>query len=770
MTTLAALLATTRLLSLTGTGGVGKTRLARELARSVVDRFPDGVWSVELAPLREARLVARAVAVVLDVGETPGRPLLAALVSALRARRMLLVLDNCEHLLDGCASVVGAMLAGCPDVRVLVTSRQSLGITGELNWRVPSLASPTALDTDPAQLGRHDAVRLFLDRASAVDPTFALTGRNARAVAQLCRRLDGIPLALELAAARLNALGVEQLAARLDRRFTLLSSGSRTAPPRHQTLRATIDWSYDLLDSLERLLFRRLSVFVGGWTLEAAEAVGAGERIDASNVLDLLARLVDKSLVLAEEQPDGGRRYRMLETLREYARERLEASGALGAVEECHARYYLCLTNGLEPELASGRRDAALATLEAEHDNLRRALGWCRDGDGRAVAVGLTIAWNLFWFWYLRGYLLEGFRWAEALLARSSGVAPDIRALALSGAGRMAWLLGEDAAARLRLRECAALWREIGDERGLANALIVLGMETEEPSEAWSQLTQGEATFRADGDKWGLALALRLQGLWAFQHGDEETARARMEEGLALSRQVGDRWFIAQTLNHLGDLARRQADYARAEARYEESLALFRAQGVLGGIPNLLHNLGHVALARGDVRARRPTVPGESAALPGSGRPARRCPVPRGVSGRAGGATPTGPRRAPAWRGRGLSGRRQRRDGAIQPDGSRTDTWRGARSVGRVHAGGRLGRRADDHNGRGGGPRAMVGGDGDDRAASVVGQSGVGVLGGDAPREPSGSALQDVSADGNHDGNCAVRDALVSRSTTSQSS
>jgi predicted ATPase len=616
LATLATLPARARLLTLTGVGGVGKTRLALQLATGIADRFPDGVCLVELASLADQRMVASAAATALDVSAAPGKTPLASLVAALRSRRVLLLLDNCEHLLDGCARVIDALLRGCPDVRILATSRQPLGITGEVSWRVPPLATPPACDNGWEELSRHDAVCLFVDRAVAINPSFALTERNAAAVAAICRRLDGIPLALELAAARLNALSVEEITERLDRGFRLLTGGSRTALPRQRTLHATLDWSYALLSAPERRLFRRLAVFAGGWRLAAAEAIGGGEGIAPTTVLDLLAQLVDKSLVLAEEQSDGSERYRLLEPVRQYGRERLEESGACARVEEQHARFFLQLAQELEPRLMSGDRDAALAQLEAEHDNLRRVLGWgvSKQGDGQATEIGLRLAGNLFWFWYFRGYLVEGSRWTETLLAGPQVGALAARAKALLGAGRMAWLLGEDRTARLRLEEGAALWRRAGEEQELAQTLVILAMVTDRPCEARTLLEEGEALFRAAGNRWGLALTLRLQGLHAFHHGDDATARERMEEGLALSRVLQDRWFVAQTLNHLGDVARHQGAYHRAAALYAESLALFREQRVKGGIPSLLHNLGHVALAVGDIH-RAEQLFGESLAL-----------------------------------------------------------------------------------------------------------------------------------------------------------
>ena len=405
-----ARLAAGRLLTLTGVGGCGKTRLALEVARVVLDQYPDGVWLVELGPTADAALVPHSVAAVVGARETAGQSTVNALASRLRARRLLLVLDNCEHLLDACAQLVDVLLRACPEVRVLATSREALGITGEVAWRVPSLPVP-----DPhhlpqlAELRANPAVRLFTERASATQSQFVLTERNAPAVAQVCARLDGIPLALELAAARVAGLAVDQLAARLGQRFRLLTGGSRTALPRQQTLRATLDWSYDLLSQPEQMLLERLSVFAGGWTLEAAEVVCSGAGIEVSDVTDGLLRLVNKSLVVADEAPDGRQRYRLLETVRQYARERLGSAAEAEAAHERHAAYFLAYVEAHDPEellrakgLLNPER-SMLDQLEGELDNLRAALRWWIESPDAERALHQAAA--LFRIWYLRGSL-----------------------------------------------------------------------------------------------------------------------------------------------------------------------------------------------------------------------------------------------------------------------------------------------------------------------------------------------------------------------------
>jgi non-specific serine/threonine protein kinase len=366
----------TRLLTLTGSGGCGKTRLALAVAAELVGGLEDGVWLVELAPLADPSLVPQAVASTLGVREQPGRLLTETLSDYLRSKKMLLVLDNCEHLIEACATLVEALLRSCPELCVLATSREALGITGEVAWPVPSLSLPDVRRLPNIEsLPQYESARLFVERAVAVKPAFALTEQNAASVAQICYRLDGIPLALELAAARTKVLSVEQIADRLDDCFGLLADGGRTALPRQRTLHATMDWSHELLSEEERALFRRLSVFAGGFTLEAAESVCAGEELERNEVLQLLSHLVDKSLVTAREV-SGEARHHLLETVRQYGWEKLSESGETGLVRERHAEYYLALAEEAEPELKAERQVAWLERFERDHDNLRAAMAW----------------------------------------------------------------------------------------------------------------------------------------------------------------------------------------------------------------------------------------------------------------------------------------------------------------------------------------------------------------------------------------------------------
>jgi predicted ATPase/DNA-binding SARP family transcriptional activator len=452
------LLAMTRLLTLTGVGGSGKTRLAIELARDLAGAYPDGAWLVELASLSDPALVPQAVARALGVREQPGRQLTETLEDALRGRKMFLVLDNCEHLIEAVVRLVDVLLDSCPHLRVLATSRETLGAAGEVAWVVPSLTVPEASTTD--KLEGYEAVRLFVERARQRDPSFVLTSRSGPAVAQVCRRLEGIPLAIELAAARMGALSVEQVAERLEDPLKLLGVGSRTAA-RQRTLRAALGWSHDLLGDAERKFFCRLSVFAGGWTLEAAEEVCSGEGVERDHALDLLSRLVDKSLVVAEVEQEGAMRYRMLEPVRQYARERLEEGGMVEWLRGRHAGYYLKLAEepggeDADPRMKGSPPVAWLKRMGTEHANLRAALGWSLDTD--AEELGLRLAVALWWFWHTLGTLIEGRRYLEGAVSNSSSpAAARLRARALNGAAGIVIPQGDYEAAIAFAQEGLAL-------------------------------------------------------------------------------------------------------------------------------------------------------------------------------------------------------------------------------------------------------------------------------------------------------------------------
>jgi predicted ATPase/DNA-binding XRE family transcriptional regulator len=609
----ARLLGGMRLLTLTGTGGVGKTRLALQVATSQLDRYADGIRLIELAPLADPAGVPAAVATALGIREEAGQPLLATLLAALCPRRLLLVLDNCEHLLDACAALVAALLHGCPQLAVLATSREALGIAGEGVWRVPSLALPE-LEPVPAPevLAQVEAVRLFGERARAVQPQFAVTAQNARAVTQICRRLDGIPLALELAAAQLRGLSSERLAARLDQRFRLLTGGSRTAPARQQTLQATVDWSYGLLGVAEQRLFTRLAIFSGGFTLEAAEAVCTGGPVARGEVLALLLRLVDQSLVVVEGQAGEVERYRLLETLRQYGRERSLAGGETEDLDARHAAYYRALAEGAEGDPC--QQPAAWADrMEAEWMNFRQALHWAVTVG--AAQEGLRLAGALWDFWHDRGAMAEGVQWLAQVLAlpgteaRTTARATALAALAYlrRSARFMVGVQASGADARAQAAEAVAIARETGDKFVLACALRVLGGWTEREGYAAARALLEEclALWRELDLPGGVDGTLNRLGDLAYEQGDTVAAHARWSEGLRLSCQVGNQNGIASELGDLGMLAYHQGDYATARGHITESLALYRAIHSRMGICWLLGSLGAVARAQGDTAIAR---------------------------------------------------------------------------------------------------------------------------------------------------------------------
>ncbi len=572
LTELRDLLPANRLLTLTGAGGSGKTRLALQLAAELVEAYPDGVWLVDLASLTDPALVPQTVAAALGVREVPGRFLTLTLSEHLKSRRLLLLLDNCEHLVEACAHLAGALMRASSGLTLLATSREVFGIGGEAVWSIPALSSPDprglAHPTPAAVAGftQYEAVRLFIDRARLAKPGFTITDQNAPAVAQICHRLDGIPLAIELAAGKVKALSPEQIAARLDDRFRLLTGGSRIALPRHQTLRAAIDWSYELLSEPERVLLRRLSAFAGGWTLEAAEAICAGQPVDEHDVLEILTRLVDKSLVIAETDARGGTRYRLLGTVRQYGGERLGQAGESASVRSRHRDWFLALAERAAPELTGREQALWLDRLEQEHDNLRAALEWSLAEEAGAEP-GLRLAGFLFRFWSVRGYVTEGQTWLEAALARSAGTSPAARARALRGLGALATQQNDLQKSADALDQSLALYRRLDDKRGLARALTGRGNV---------EIQRGEA-----------ALAERFY-----------------QEALEPARTT-ELWdLVATVLNNLGEVARLRGDYTAARASYEEAL-LAAGEASARSRTHALANLGLVALFEGDCAAAR---------------------------------------------------------------------------------------------------------------------------------------------------------------------
>jgi predicted ATPase/class 3 adenylate cyclase len=552
-------LGNTRLLTLIGVGGIGKTRLSLQVAAEMLDAFPDGVWFVELAPLADAQRMPQAVASVLGVKEEAGRPVIEALEKHVKDRQLLLVLDNCEHLVHACAELAKQLLESAPRLKILASSREHLHVAGETTYPVPALAVPDpAFVTALAALTRYESVCLFVDRAAAAQPAFQATNRNAPAISEICRRLDGIPLAIELAAARVRALSVENIAARLDDRFRLLTSGNRTALPRQQTLRALIDWSYDLLDEHERAVLRRLAVFVGGWTLEAAEAVTAGGDVHHHEVLDLLTHLVEKSLVAME--PTAGR-YRLLDTVREYAQERLEESADGDAARDRHLAFYLAFAEKARPELVGSEQGVWLARLDLEQENLLSAHAWC--GRARGGESGLKLASSLRRYWMIRGLLGLGHQVTVEALARAGVQERTIaRCEALFDAGQLSGWMGRYADAQKYLEESLTIARQLGDRRMVAMALQPLGMAT-------------------------------------GGQGNRTTARGYLEEAVSLAREIGSKRDLAAAINGLAQLYRADGELDAAEPLYHSVLALAREMGDRESIAIALLNLAMVSISRG---------------------------------------------------------------------------------------------------------------------------------------------------------------------------
>jgi predicted ATPase/DNA-binding CsgD family transcriptional regulator len=605
------LLAHRRVLTLTGPGGAGKTRLALAVAADVLDEYEDGVWLAEFAPLSDPDLVAQVVASALGVREQPARSLTRTLSDEIGSRNMLLILDNCEHVIEACAGLAEALLRSCEGLGILATSREALGIAGEGIWPVPPLALPDPRRfSEVGVLSQYESVCLFADRATAVDPAFTITERNAGAVAQICYRLDGSPLAIEFAAARTKVLSVEQIAGRLDDRFALLTGGGRTALARQRTLRATMDWSHELLAQAERVTFRRLSVFAGGFTLEAAEtvcAVGSGEDFEKGEVLDLLSRLVDKSLVLAREQV-GEARYRLLETVRQYGEEKLEESGEAEEARKQHSRFFLALAEEAERELKGRRQVVYLERLETEHGNLRVALR--RSLYGGDAELGLRLAGALGTFWRMRGHLSEGRRWLERALAEGGASEASVRAKALNRAGSMAVIQGDHAQATALLEESLGLFKDLGDKAGVAASLSDLGHamlhRQADKGRLWELREEAEALRQEPLDRPATAHLVSFLALAASDEGDYERAEALTEEGLILHRELGNIRGVVMHLTRLGTLALLRDDHARAAALLEEDL---RLSWELGDEINLVFSLlgsAGVAASRGQpARAAR---------------------------------------------------------------------------------------------------------------------------------------------------------------------
>lgn len=610
-------------MTLVGAGGVGKTRLGVAAASELLHDFADGIWLVDLAPLSDPALLPQTVSSSLGVREVPGHLLIETLTDSLRGKQLLLLLDNCEHMVQAARHLVECVLHAAPKVWILATSRHVLGIAGERVFRVAPLRVPEVCQWDSTASVQDctlatascESVILFIERAVAVLPTFALTNENASSVAHICQRMDGIPLAIELAAARINLLNPGQIAARLDDAFRLLTRANHSSLPHHHTLRATIDWSYEALSEKERTLLRRLSVFAGGFDPEAVEAVcvdkdqASPNGIHPACVLDVLSDLIDKSLVALKPRNGGTRPY-LLEIVRQYARDKLREAGETEPVTAQHLDYFTALAEAAEPKLSGSEQRAWLSHLEMEHDNLLSALEWSLQGGDTGVGLqspaarGLLLTAAVWQFWYLHGYLAEGEKWLRQALERS-GLAPaGIRAKLLTGAGSIAFSQGNYPLAFAWHEQALACYRELEDLSGSAFALNNLGMALVymgDYSRARLYLEESLSLYRHIGHKWGLAVVLGNLGSREALEGRLEESISCFEESLAFSRDVGDARLIAFGLHNLGDVARYHGDFARARNLLEESLALTQDLGERSVTALTLNILGLGALGEGNL-------------------------------------------------------------------------------------------------------------------------------------------------------------------------
>jgi predicted ATPase len=601
------------LITLTGPGGTGKTRLSLRVAADLLDQFPHGVWLIELAPLTDPDLIPQTILSAMGINEQSGKPL-EVLREYLREKRSLIVLDNCEHLLEASATVANTLLRAAPGLKVLASSREALGIPGEVAYPVPSLSIPDLAHLPVGeQFSQYEAVKLFIDRALLVAPHFSVDAASAPFIAEICYRLDGIPLAIELAAARVKMLSVDQIARRLDDRFRLLTGGARTLLPRQQTLRALIDWSYDLLSEPERLFLRRLSIFAGGRTLEAVEEVCAVDTIESYEVLDLLSQLVNKSLIVVVEHTRSGvTRYRMLETIRQYARDRLSEAGGREILRQRHLAYFVKLTAQAGPELYRSNQAFWLNRLDEELDNLRLALEWALATD---VQAGLQIvAGPIYRFWLFRSTSRELGKWLAQFLQRSDGSTPlRARALAiqsqcivntegnfheahelaerslqmarslgdrhseafsLSILGGFTLLQGSVGEAIPLLEQSLALYRTLGDKAGQAGTIDWLSINNPDLEHATAYAREGLLLCRELGDLTGIASILTTLARLTYTRGDFSSPAAWLDEVLSIARQIGDQVREDEALITYGTLAYWQGDYQTAIEYYKQGILL----------------------------------------------------------------------------------------------------------------------------------------------------------------------------------------------------
>ena len=606
------LLSNAHLLTLIGPGGTGKTRLSLQVAADILPSFADGVWFVELAPLTDPLLVPQTIATVFELRELQNIPTVEIVTDYLRAKEILLILDNCEHLIAASAQLSDHLLRSCPRLKILASSREALGIAGETVYHVPSLSLPDSPQITREALMDSEAARLFLERATAIQSKFHLTDQNASAVAQICHRLDGIPLALELAAARVAVFSAEEIAAHLEDRFKLLTGGNRAALPRHQTLRALINWSHDLLSQEEQILFRRLSVFSDGWTFEAAEHICAdveGDRISPEDILDLLSQLVQKSLVMVEQAETT--RYRLLETIRHYASEKLLEAGESEMLQNRHLDFFLQLAEQAGANLNGPQEMEWMTRLDADYGNLRAGMEWSQKNN---LEAALRLGGALVLFWIPRGYTVEGLQWLTDILMRSEELPEEtrsttrmisIRARALLGIGILQFGLGDTTSAAVALEECATLSKQLGDLHLRSWAISYLSMNSAFRGDmpgAYTFAEEGFALGRELGG--GMPLAMGLNGMamvTALVKNDFKTARAYADEASKILSETGSRWYSAMALYGFGAFEQSQGNYAEARARFEAGLPVFEEFKDRQRILMLRSELAHLERKQGHI-------------------------------------------------------------------------------------------------------------------------------------------------------------------------
>jgi predicted ATPase/DNA-binding CsgD family transcriptional regulator len=598
-----------RLITLTGPGGCGKTRLAIEVARRLIDEYEDGVFYIEMAALSDPAFTGQIVASTLGIQEDPNLPVEVCLSNALQSRQLLLIFDNCEHLLAACSRLATRLLQSCPRLSILATSRVSMNLPGEIVRQVSPLSSPDpghllTSQVDPiSYLSQFESIRLFVERAASVLPGYTVTDQNSDAITDICHRLDGIPLAIELAAARAKMLTAQQIASRLDHLFRLLTRGGETGLPHHQTLRATLDWSYGLLPEAARILLPRLSVFADGFSLATAETVCAGNGLDEQEILDALADLVDHSMVsVFEREPLAEARYRLLEMIRQYGQEKLDTTGDAVRVRGRHLDFFLHLAEAAEPKLQSEEQGLWLGQLEVEHYNLRAALEWSA-GEEVGAAMGLRLAGALWRFWEIGGYFTEGRARLEAALRRSDGARNAGRAKVLSGAGTLAWHQTDYPRAAALHEEALSIQRELGDRKGEAFTLNNLGVQALEQGnfdQAARWLEESLALSKELGDRKGEAFTLNNLGGMALEQGNLDQAARWLEETLALSKELGDLWLAGSALHNLGEVARHRGNFRQAAGWYSESMSAFRQLKYTWIIVISLNSLGVVMSRLGE--------------------------------------------------------------------------------------------------------------------------------------------------------------------------